>query len=278
MKAEAQTTEVLLSLLSRLEVDWQDETSIRVIEYLTSFPIKTKYSTNDLKELLSQDFVTGVLISRLFLGLSKDGYEAAMLSILGKGKAGVKFFKKDPDTYVAALLQLGLLDSITSEVHRKLSWSDVLIERLRSGRGSAVSGQKRGRFVEDFVEEIVRKVFADNYSSRCNFEGQRGQIAKCDFAIPNKDNPSIVIEAKGYDATGSKMTDVIGDIEKIIFAKRSDTAFILFTDGKSWMQRRSDFNKIVDYQNQGDITKIYTQRMASDLERDLRTLKREYGL
>ena len=46
-----------------------------------------------------------------------------------------------------------------------------------------------------------------------------------------------MIESKGYGATGSKMSGVIGDIEKIIAAKRSDTAFLFFTDGVAWSQR-----------------------------------------
>ncbi len=84
-----------------------------------------------------------------------------------------------------------------------------MVERLRSGRGSAFSGQKRGRDVEDFAEEIVTRVFDDAYDTRCSFVGRRGKIAKCDLAIPSKDNPRIVIEAKGYGVTGSKVTDVV---------------------------------------------------------------------
>lgn len=164
---------------------------------------------------------------------------------------------------------------MSHEVNRSLQWYDALVGRLRSGRGSAVAGQKRGRLVEDFVENIVKSIFQDGYDARCSFIGQRNDVARCDFAIPNRVRPSIVIEAKGYDATGSKMTDVIGDIEKIISAKRQDTAFLLFTDGTSWLQRRSDFVKIVEYQNQGDITKIYTLKMAPEFERDLGQLKSE---
>src|SRR6266568_4369205 len=60
---------------------------------------------------------------------------------------------------------------------------DILIERLRSGRGSAISGQRRGRSVEDFVEAIVRKVFGNGYAVRCKFTtGQRNKTAKCDIA------------------------------------------------------------------------------------------------
>ncbi len=74
------------------------------------------------------------------------------------------------------------------------------------------------------------------------------------------------------------MTDIIGDIEQIIAAKRSDTAFLFFTDGLTWNQRKSDLRKIVEYQNSGDITRIYTFAMASQFKADLRRLKQEYGL
>ena len=87
-----------------------------------------------------------------------------------------------------------------------------------------------------------------------------------------------MIESKGYAATGSKMTDVIGDIKAIIDAKRTDTAFLLFTDGVTWRQRQSDLCKIIDHQNNGDITRIYTYAMAERFESDLRQLRAEYRL
>jgi hypothetical protein len=74
------------------------------------------------------------------------------------------------------------------------------------------------------------------------------------------------------------MTDIIGDIEKIIAAKRPDTAFLFFTDGLSWKQRRSDLKKIVEYQNEGEVTRIYTMAMAAAFEADLRQLKKEHSL
>jgi hypothetical protein len=128
------------------------------------------------------------------------------------------------------------------------------------------------------VEAIVSKVFGKNYVLRCNFAGPKGRAAKCDIAIPTKAEPRILIESKAYGATGSKMTDVIGDIEKIIAAKRPDTAFLFLTDGLTWKQRKNDLRKIVEYQNNGDITRIYTYAMAEQLEADLRTLQAESGL
>jgi hypothetical protein len=46
----------------------------------------------------------------------------------------------------------------------------------------------------------------------------------------------------------------------------------------TWKQRKNDLRKIVEYQNNGDITRIYTYAMADQLEADLRTLKAESGL
>lgn len=74
------------------------------------------------------------------------------------------------------------------------------------------------------------------------------------------------------------MTDVIGDIEKIIAAKRPDTALLFFTDGMTWKQRKNDLRRIVEYQNAGEITRIYTYAMAQQFEDDLRDLKSEYRL
>lgn len=277
MEFESQKIDELLAALSPLSIEWQDETSKKVVSLLAGFPIKPQYSLQDIEPLLAKDFETGSLLVRLFLALSKDAYQAELRGLLGDGGIGAKGFKTNPGRYLDALEKLGLTSSIGAVVNRELVWSDILVERLRSGRGSAVSGQKRGRYVEDFVETIVKDVFGA-YEPRCNFIGQRGNTAKCDFAIPTKSSPRIVIESKGYGATGSKMTDVIGDIEKIIAAKRADTVFVFFTDGLSWLQRKSDFRKIVEYQNQGDIFRIYTLKMADLFRADLELLKREQGL
>ncbi|HZK82057.1 MAG TPA: DpnII family type II restriction endonuclease [Humisphaera sp.] len=105
-----------------------------------------------------------------------------------------------------------------------------------------------------------------------------GVTGKYDFAIPDRHKPLILIEAKGYGATGSKMTDVVGDANKIIDAKRSDIPFILIADGITWMRRMNDLRKLIKLQNEGSIMRIYTTKMAARFVTDLRQLKAEYGL
>ena len=53
--------------------------------------------------------------------------------------------------------------------------TSVLTERLKNGRGSAIKGQRRGRYLEDFVEQLLIKIFGINtYDARCQFTGATG--------------------------------------------------------------------------------------------------------
>ena len=277
MEFIAQELDGIVDSLKALTVDWKDETASRVIGRLKKFPVKKAYAIADVKVLLDENFDDGILMLRLFLGFSKDQFVSVLRGIREEKGIGVKSYRANPESFVEDLLSTGLLEAMAEEANRKPHWSDTLVERLRSGRGSAISGQKRGRGVEDFAEGIVKKVFGSKFDMRCTFTGPK-EKAKCDFAIPSKRAPRIVIESKGYGATGSKMSDIIGDIEQIMRAKRPDTALLFFTDGLTWKQRKSDLRKIVQFQNNGDITRIYTYAMAEQFETDLRQLKSEYGL
>jgi DpnII restriction endonuclease len=119
----------------------------------------------------------------------------------------------------------------------------------------------------------VKEVFGDQYDTRCTFTGADGKTAKCDVAVPDKKRPRIVIEVKGYGATGSKMTDIIGDLDAIIDAMRRDTWLMFVTDGMTWKSRLSDLKKIIERQNEGKIARIYTTKMREEFLADLKSLK-----
>lgn len=74
------------------------------------------------------------------------------------------------------------------------------------------------------------------------------------------------------------MTDIVGDVDAIIRAKRTDTRLLFVTDGVTWRQRLSDLRKLVERQNDGRITRIYTTKMAGQLKQDLETLRQEFSL
>ncbi|MEX2444136.1 MAG: DpnII family type II restriction endonuclease [Alkalispirochaeta sp.] len=278
MKKVTQDTDELLESLSILETDWKDDFSRRVLAVLENIGDSSDIDHQQLIELLQQDFEAASTIIRLFLEMSKDEYTAVVRGLfesLGDGRSGNHRFRKDPDGYVKTLDHLLIRQRISETVSGNYTWKDIIAERLKGGRGSAIKGQKRGRDLEDFVEKIVRSVFP-NFSIRGRFAGLNGlSTEKADFAIPSNETPEIIIEVKGYGATGSKQTDVIGDINRIVHEKRHDTTFLLFTDGISWRARQSDFRKLVEFQNRGYIYRIYTKSMVDDFCQDLIALRHE---
>lgn len=279
MKKVIQEKELLIRSLSNLETDWKDDFAVKVIGFLDNINAGN-IDKGLIKELLEKDFDAASTVFRLFLEKSKDEYTSILKELITeKGMTGKNGFRKDSGKYVDMLEKLLLNEVISETINREYTWKDIITERLKAGRGSAIKGQKRGRQLEDFVENIVKQVFSDTYEPRCSFIGQKGNSTeKADFAIPSKENPEIIIEVKGYGATGSKQTDVIGDINRIIQEKRHDSTFILFTDGITWKERESDFKKLIEFQNQGYIYKIYTKNMVEEFLEDLKLLKDEKNL
>ncbi|GGK33695.1 DpnII family type II restriction endonuclease [Salinarimonas ramus] len=274
-----QTLEEIVESLGPLAVEWMDDVAASAIAALRALPEKGAYAREDVVTLLEDDFERGLLCARLFLALSKDAMEAELRRLLGPGGIGVRRFETDRVRFLDALDALGLPAAMSDAVNTVPVWSDILVERLRAGRGSAIQGQRRGRGLEDFVETALVEVFGANaYEMRGVFAGVRGRTAKCDFAVPGRQRADIVIEAKGYGATGSKMSDIIGDLDAIIDAKRHDQVLLFVTDGVTWKARLSDLRKIVERQNDGKIMHIYTMSMRDRLVSDLHVLKERFGL
>lgn len=281
MRVVHQNFDQIIDSLSPLEANWMDDKADAIMERIQGVPIKAEFNRDDIASLIDAKDGPSFQVSKfcvgLFLGFSKDKLEAELADRLGPGGTGIKRYQSDQDAYLDVLADLGLIDAMTTTVNRVPVWSDILKERLRSGRGSAIQGQQRGRGLEDFAEEIIDEVFGAAYESRCTFQGAAGP-AKCDFAIPNKALPFILIESKGYGATGSKMSDIIGDLDAIIAAKRHDASLLFITDGLTWKARANDLRKIIQRQNDGRITRIYTKQMHDQFRSDLLTLKGEYGI
>lgn len=284
MKRYRQTFEEIVSKLMPIGASWLDGHAEDVIRMMQSLPVKVHYDAGDVLGLLDEDFDTASTVIRLFLDQSKDEFtlclkEAFAADRYGKG-TGVRRYRLDKAGYIETLMTLGLAEKMTGVVNRQLVWSDVLVERLKGGRGSAIKGQTRGRGMEDYVERVVRSVFGpDQVAVRGSFLGAKGQgSAKADFAIPSMEDPAILIETKAYGATGSKQSDVLGDVAKILEEKRHDTDFLLVTDGVTWKERANDLRKLIKLQNEGKILRIYTKSMTGQLRADLQSLKRSHRL
>jgi hypothetical protein len=282
MKRHNQTYDEIADSLQVLEVDWMsDPHAGAVIAMLKSLPSNTLVTEADVIRMLKTDFRAASTVLRLFLGMAKDEYDRDIPALFeGKGAGKISKFRENPEEFVAAFAKVDLLGKMNAEIHRPIQWHDRLLGLFEGGWGSARKGQLRGRMLEDFVENILLGIFTkDQISTRCQFVGANGLSSeKADFAIPSARDAHILIEVKAFNATGSKQTDVLGDIFRIVEQRRDDTAFLLVTDGISWKARQSDLRKIIKLQNEGRIRRIYTMAMAAELNADLFSLKQSAGL
>jgi len=277
MKQYAQTLDEILDSLSEITSDWKDDHAEETLEALKVFkefesPTRERYIRS-----LTQSFSATITVIRLILELSKDEFGMIFKSHDANQRSPSKtYFARDTPNFILTLEKMGLFKVNAAFFRTTYSWKDLVTDRLKTGRGSAIRGQKRGRALEDWVEQAIIEVFGGQFFERnISFSGKiTGNTAKADFAIPNKENPKIVIEAKAYGATGSKQSDVLGDVKTIVTEKRHDTYFMLVTDGITWHLRTSDLKKIVELQNRGDIYRVYTTQMREELLSDLLAFKK----
>jgi hypothetical protein len=179
--------------------------------------------------------------------------------------------RKSPDEMATALAAIGMPERVREQVWRQWTITDVLVDRYKLGRGRAIAGQSRGRGLENEVEAILRGIPVP-FETRVTFTGAGGVTAKCDFAIPTREEPLIVIEAKGYEATGSKLTDFLGDVLKIKQAKGYHMYLFVVTDGRGWFNRQSDLKRLIELHESGIVEMIYTRARLSQLAEHVRQI------
>ncbi|OGR28902.1 MAG: hypothetical protein A2X83_08375 [Desulfuromonadales bacterium GWD2_54_10] len=260
----------ILSELEELPSSWMDETARLLVESIdeTLVCLGNKRPTReDLRiEFLRQpNFLD---ICRLFFGHSQETVAHMICEQLGGKSMGFvklrSLAQKEPEKMAAVMEELELPDLIFNYTSKKWTTKDILIERYKMSRGRAIAGQSRGRGLEDEVQNVLSEKGIP-FQRGVTFTGKKGQTAKCDFCIPTKDHPKIVLEAKGFEATGSKLTDFLGDVLKIGRAKEFQMYFFVVTDGRGWHNRQSDLKKLVEFHEEGLLDMIYTRARLHDL-------------
>jgi hypothetical protein len=265
----------LLGEFVELQSDWLDETGAKVIAHIgTIIPKLHAFvaapTAAEMAAMLG-DEPAFLDVCRLFMGVSQEVAAHQISAHLPPPALSWtrlrRLARRDAHMLAQAFISLGLPAKIYTDVHKAWTTEEVLTDRYKMSRGRATAGQARGRSLEVKVEEVLRNVAP--FESRVTFTGRRGIAAKCDIAIPSRDHPKIVIEAKGFEATGSKLTDFLGDIRKIIDAKESRTYFFVVTDGRGWMHRPSDLQHVIDHQHLKEIDMIYTSARLAQLAQDV---------
>ncbi|HEX28688.1 TPA: hypothetical protein ENG04_01235 [Candidatus Poribacteria bacterium] len=273
------TLEELLEQIERIPAEWLNDIGRKVIDAIPKIIGRINRSPLDQSTIttLLEEETYALDVFRLFLDLSQDAIanEINARGIRGDFASIRSKCSRHADEIAEALVTLGLIDTI--EAHRARDWKlqDILLERYKHMRGHAIRGQRRGAAIENAVEDILKGLQHEigiSYDSKANFISRSGEEAKADFVIPSRFEPQIIIEVKGYEATGSKLTDVLGDILKILKAKDPETYFFLVTDGIGWYRRLSDLRHIVAYHHSGEIEMIYTRKTLLNLKDRIRQI------
>jgi hypothetical protein len=276
--------EQLLSEIVALPADWLDDSGREVVEAIhhcmdtLSGGAGPTLTAEGLQELLAA-IPRFLDVSRLVLGVSQDALATSVSEELvtrGRPRANWKqivgLAGREPGLIADILLSLGLKEQMEEQASKRWTLGDVLVDRLRQGRGRAIAGIRRGGALEERVRDVLEQVPGITFSRNTDYLGFKGRTAKCDFAIPSKQEPKIIIECKGFEATGSKLTDVLGDVRKIIEAKAPHTYFFVVTDGRGWHRRTSDLAKLVEYHQHGEIDMIFTLTRLDDLGQAVRRI------
>ena len=209
------------------------------------------------------------------VGLSQEQLKGEMRYRLGT--AGLKTLARDRSEEVIRTLDdaFSLVEAVDAQIAKDWTFADVLAERrLWSGR-RASSSIATGRSVEDAAEEVIERLGV-RYEMRTTFEGQGGRREPCDFAIPAGGAEAAVVgAAKGFDSTGSKLTDAVREVEAVANARLPGQFVVAIVDGIGWLRRQADLRKIYDLYLGGRIDGLYTleqiDRFGADLERAVRS-------
>ena len=97
MEVIAQKLDDILASLRPLTVEWQDDTARRVIEQLEKLACEEGLHDRGCEGTSRQHFDDGMLICRLFLGLSKDQFVSVFKGIREGQGIGVKSYRAHPD-------------------------------------------------------------------------------------------------------------------------------------------------------------------------------------
>jgi hypothetical protein len=191
----------------------------------------------------------------------------------------IKLARQKPADLIAYLdEEHGLLDAVMLQRQRTWSFADVLKERLRWSRRTGVRATARGRQVENVVEEVLRNLGLP-YQMRTTFVGRAGETAPCDFGVPKGgEDARIVGGAKGFDSTGSKLTDFVREVQEMADKRLARQFVLVVVDGIGWKNRAADLRRVWELYQKRAIDGLYTLAMLDEFEHDVRQAAQLRGL
>lgn len=163
--------------------------------------------------------------------------------------------------------EFDLVRMLRVQMTRTYTFADILVARAGS-RVTATRAGASGCRIEDEIEDIARDLGLD-YTTRSRFTGRNGRTAPADLIIGDPETADIVVAAKGFDSTGSKLTDAVREIEEMAEVRLPKQLVLAVIDGIGWKSRQSDLRRIhqlwADRQIDGMYTLVGLDRFRDDV-------------
>lgn len=147
------------------------------------------------------------------------------------------------------------------------TFGDVLVAR-GSGRQSAGRAGLAGRSLEDEIEQVAHGLGLTT-AARTRFTGRDGRTAPCDLAVLSGTQVAIAVAAKGFDSTGSKLTDAVREVKEMVDVRQPKQFVMVVIDGIGWKSRINDLRSIYQLWESQQIDGMYTLRSLGAFRRDL---------
>jgi hypothetical protein len=160
-----------------------------------------------------------------------------------------------------------LVRLVEEQRHKVFSFGDVLVARGTS-RQSANRAGLAGRSVEDEIEGIARDLGLTT-ATRTRFTGRNARTSPCDLAVLSGRQVAIAVAAKGFDSTGSKLTDAVREVEEMADVRLAAQFIMVVIDGIGWKSRINDLRRIYRLWESQQIDGMYTLQSLEEFRRDL---------
>lgn len=172
--------------------------------------------------------------------------------------------------------EFSLIALLVTQASREWTWADVLA-RVMAPRQRAGASIQLGRDLEDAVEEHVAALNVQ-YQTRTRFSGKGGSTAPADFAIPSGGDALIAVAIKGFDSTGSKLTDAVREIEEMVEVRTARQFIFAVVDGQGWRRRAGDLRRIHSLLERRLIDGLYTRAYLPEFGKALHEAAKRVGL
>lgn len=236
----------------------------RAADALAALPVVDRAAIAAWVEECPQD----AYVLALAVGVSREKFHNLLRHWFGSA-SWTRAASERPLDLVARLdEEHDLVRLITAQRHQSYTFGDILVARAGT-RSTAASAGQSGRRLEDDIEAIARGLHLA-YEVRTRFEGRNGRTAPADLAVPARGRRCVIaVAAKGFDSTGSKLSDAVREIEEMADARTGGQVALAVVDGIGWKGRIADLRRIWTLWDSGQIDGLYTRASLGSFREDL---------